>query len=78
MCTPGDGTPSHTVKKYNGRDILNTITDFRSEAFDIANSGRHGDYPYDETFNEAVEEGFSDNSLVWTARDGLVLSIEES
>ena len=41
----------------------------------MANSGKHGDYPLDETFNEEVEAGFSDDGTMWEAKDGKLLSI---
>lgn len=41
----------------------------------MANSGKHGDYPDDESFNDEVEEGFSDDGMVWEAKDGTILRI---
>lgn len=57
--------------------MLKAITEFRRAAFDLAASGRHGDYPYDYTFNDAVEEGFSDDGTTWTANDGTVLYLKD-
>lgn len=48
------------------------LCDLRSRAFEIANSGKHGQYPLDETFNNVVKEGFSDNGTEWIALDGTV------
>lgn len=56
-------------------DYLKKITEIRSRAFDMANSGKHGEYPYDDAFNNAVEEGFSDDGTRWTALDGTTISI---
>lgn len=56
-------------------DILDAMTRLRSIAFDIANGGRHGDYPRDGTFNDAVEAGFDDKGEGWTALDGTRLRI---
>ena len=55
---------------------LEQLTDLRSRAFDMANSGMHGDYPLGETFNEEVEDGFSDDGTTWEAKDGTLLSIK--
>lgn len=41
----------------------------------MAASGKYGDYPYDETFNEAVEEGFSADGTLWEAKDGTIVTI---
>ena len=57
---------------------LKQLTDLRSRAFDMANSGKHGEYPIDmEEFNTVVEEGFNDNGTTWTALDGTVLKIHK-
>lgn len=54
------------------KDYLECICAFRTKVFDMANSGRHGFYPYDgEGFFNAVEEGFSEDGSCWTARDGV-------
>lgn len=50
--------------------ILKNLIELRSKAFDMANSGKHGEYPYDETFNEEVEKGFNSDGTEWTAKDG--------
>ena len=55
---------------------LEKLCELRSLAFDLANSGKHGDYPYDETFNDAVEEGFSDDGTSWTAKDGTTITFD--
>lgn len=40
----------------------------------MANSGKYGFYPADiESFNEDVEEGFSDNGMSWEAKDGTIV-----
>lgn len=54
-------------------DTLALLTALRSEAFDLAASGKVGDYPYDDNFNDVVEEGFSDDGMSWTAKDGTIL-----
>lgn len=54
---------------------LERICAFRSKAYQMAASGKHGDYPYDETFNDEVEAGFNFNGSEWTANDGTVISI---
>lgn len=56
---------------------MNKLVELRSRAFDIANSGKHGDYPYDDTFNDVVEEGFSDDGTSWTALDGTTITIND-
>lgn len=63
------------VRKDYDKIVLHQLTDLRSRAFDMANSGKHGVYPYDETFNEEVELGFNDNGTEWEAKDGTVLTI---
>ena len=69
-----DGTMM-TLATIRTADILAVLTALRSAAFDIANCGRHGAYPADNSFNDAVEEGFDDAGLSWTAEDGTVLKI---
>lgn len=56
---------------------LEQLTDLRSRAFDMANSGKHGEYPYDETFNCIVEKGFSKDGTKWKAKDGTILTIND-
>lgn len=53
------------------------LTKLRSRAFDMANSGKHGNYPDDETFNDVVEAGFNEDGTEWTAEDGTILTIED-
>ena len=55
--------------------FLKKLTDLRSRAFDLAASGRHGEYPYDDTFFDEVEEGFSQDGTSWTAKDGTTITI---
>lgn len=64
-----------TVGRIHSADILPALTGLRSEAFDLAASGRHGIYPFDDTFNDAVESGFNPDGTVWRAKDDTVLSI---
>ena len=52
------------------------LTNLRSRAFDMANSGKHGDYPNDDSFNDEVDNGFSEDGSVWTAKDGTILKAE--
>lgn len=55
---------------------LQQITELRERAFDMANSGKYGQYPLDtETFNDEVESGFSNGGAVWTALDGTTITI---
>ena len=56
--------------------VINKLVELRSRAFDMANSGKYGEYPYDETFNDVVEEGFSDDGTSWTALDGTTITID--
>ena len=69
-----DGTQA-TLVTMLAADILAALTALRSAAFDLANGGHHGAYPDDESFNDAVEKGFNDAGLSWTAEDGTVLQI---
>ena len=57
------------------KETLQALVSLRERAFDMANSGKHGDYPYDDTFNDEVEEGFSDDGTTWIAKDGTILTI---
>lgn len=41
----------------------------------MANSGKHGNYPYDDTFNDKVEEGFNEDGTKWKALDGTTITI---
>lgn len=54
---------------------LKQLVELRSQAFDMANSGKHGNYPLDESFNEAVEAGFNEDGTQWTALDGTTITI---
>jgi len=67
-----------TLQTIVSSDILIPITLLRELAFDSANSGKYGWYPDDETFSDAVEEGFSPNGLQWTARDETVFLIKNA
>ena len=58
-------------------EMAKRLMELRSKAFSMAASGKHGDYPYDESFNDAVEEGFDDDGTGWTARDGTRIEIEK-
>lgn len=51
------------------------LVNLRSRAFDMANSGKYGDYPFDETFNDEVEKGFNDDGTSWTAKNGTTITI---
>lgn len=65
------------IARSNGAIIA--ITAFRSEAFDIAASGKHGDYSIETgKFNDEVEEGFNDDGSLWEAKDGTVVQIVEN
>lgn len=66
--------PEDLYNEVNGNCGM-TLVELRSLAFDMANSGKYGEYPYDETFNDAVEEGFSEDGTTWTAKDGTIISI---
>ncbi len=63
------------LTKVPADPFLKKLTDLRSRAFDIAASGRHGEYPYDDTFFDEVEEGFSQDGTSWTAKDGTTITI---
>ena len=56
---------------------LESLVELREQAFDMANSGKYGKYPYDETFNDVVEDGFSDDGTSWTALDGTVITCKK-
>ena len=56
---------------------LEQITRFREKAYEMAASGKHGDYPFDGTFNDEVELGFNDDGTEWTANDGTTITIYE-
>lgn len=58
-------------------EMARRLIELREKAFDMAASGKHGDYPDDENFNDAVEAGFSDDGTVWTALDGTRIEIEK-
>lgn len=53
------------------------LTALREMAFDMANSGKFGEYPHDENFNEAVESGFSEDGSEWTAEDGTTITFAD-
>lgn len=55
-------------------DTLQKLTHLRSLAFSMASSGKYGKYPFDDTYHDTVEEGFSDNGTSWTALDGTVIN----
>ena len=61
-------------KKFLEEKEIQRGNDFRSMIFDMAGSGKFGEYPYDESFTEAVEEGFNDDGT-WTAKDGTTVDI---
>lgn len=65
----------HTETLCSGvGDTRTVLATLRSKVFDMANSGKYGVYPADiESFNEDVEEGFSDNDMSWEAKDGTVV-----
>ena len=46
-------------------------------AFNMANSGKFGEYPHDENFNDTVESGFSDDGSMWTAEDGTTITFDD-
>lgn len=65
------------LEETNG--IVIALTTFRSAAFDIAASGKHGDYSTETgKFNDEVEEGFNDDGSLWEAKDGTVVQIVEN
>lgn len=65
-----------TAKELHCLTYLSVLVAFREFVFDKANSGRFGYYPADDTFNDAVEEGFSENDTIWTSRNGDAWRIE--
>ena len=56
--------------------MLQQLTELRSMAYDMANSGRFGKYPTDESFNDEVEDGFSNDGTMWEAKDGTIITIK--
>lgn len=62
-------------KQSSMNNVLEKLVRLRERAFDMANSGKYGEYPFDETFNDEVEEGFSDDGTSWTAKDGTTITI---
>jgi hypothetical protein len=75
---PGNAAPAVTLKTVDAEDVGPALVALRSAAFSAAASGRHGDYPFFDTFNDAVEEGFSDDDTSWTAEDGTIILIQET
>lgn len=68
-----DSGPAETLCSGVG-DTRTILTTLRSKVFDMANSGKYGVYPDDiESFNEDIEEGFSDNGMSWEAKDGTIV-----
>lgn len=59
-----------TIEEIDTEDVLPFLTLMREIAFDMANSGKYGDYPTDDTFNDTVEEGFNCLGMTWAAQDG--------
>lgn len=57
-------------------DTFQKLTLLRSRAFGMASSGKYGSYSYDDTFNDVVEEGFSDDGSSWTALDGTIINFQ--
>ena len=57
------------------RTTLEELVNLRSKAFDMANSGKYVEYPFDETFNDEVEKGFSDDGTSWTAKNDTIITI---
>lgn len=58
-------------------DTLSLLTALREMAFDMANSGKFGEYPHDENFNNSVESGFSEDGSMWTAEDGTTITFDD-
>ena len=58
-------------------NTLYLLTALRKMAFDMANSGKFGEYPHDENFNDAVESGFSEDGSAWTAEDGTTITFDD-
>ena len=57
-------------------DEHHALVKLRSQAFDLANSGKCGAYPDDiESFNEQVEAEFSEGGLSWESENGTILKI---
>lgn len=77
ICEPRGREP-YVLDRAQGSDILPALVSLRNHAFGFAASGRHGDYPYDDSFNDKVEEGFSGDGTLWKAGDGTVLRIEKN
>lgn len=59
-------------------DLYSALVELRSEAFNCANTNKHGKYPLNvEEFNSLVEKGFNDDGTGWKAEDGTVIFIRE-
>ena len=71
-----DAETRDIVEDIYCNSFLDALVAFRSFVFDAANSGKKGQYPTDESFNDAVEDGFGDGGTSWTARNGQTLEIE--
>jgi hypothetical protein len=67
-----------TAEDIYRSEPLEAIAAFRSYVFDKAGSGYLGRYPTDNTFNDAVEEGFSDDGMTWHSRNGLAYRLEKA
>lgn len=66
------------AEKNEDAIVLKKLTALRSRAFDMAASGKHGEYPLDlEEFNKEVEDDFSDDGTVWTAHDGTTITFKD-
>lgn len=72
-----EGQEPYVLDHARGSDILPALLSLREHAFNFAASGHHGDYPYDDTFNDKVEEGFADTGALWMAENGTILRIEK-
>ena len=70
-----DSTTGRTLLRMHCKTYLSVLVAFREFVFDKAASGKYGEYPADDTFNDAVEEGFSEEDTVWTSHSGVSFKI---
>ena len=59
------------------QDTGHMLSTFREFCFNKASQNDHGEYPYDNTFNDTVEQGFSEDGTCWTAENGITYQIME-
>ena len=70
-----DCTTGRTMLRMHCKTYLSVFVAFREFVFNKAASGNYGVYPDDDTFNDAVEEGFAENDTVWTSKSGVTFRV---